>query len=38
MNIVPIYPYSVDAFVALGGQRDKSGYVNKTNLIETIKR
>ena len=38
MNIVLISLCLVDAFVALGGQRDKTGYVNKTNLIETIKR
>jgi hypothetical protein len=28
----------VDAFVALGGHADKSGSVNKTSLIETIKK
>ena len=38
MNIVLFSSCLVDAFVALGGQRDKTGYVNKTNLIETIKR
>ena len=30
--------FSVDAFVALGGNVDKSGAVSKTTLIETIKR
>ena len=30
--------YSVDAFVALGGNADKSGYVSKTNLMEIVKR
>lgn len=29
--------YSVDAFVALGGGADKSGYVAKNTLISTIK-
>ena len=30
--------YLVDAFVALGGKSDKSGYVSKTNLMEIVKR
>jgi hypothetical protein len=28
----------VDAFVALGGQPDKSGYVNKSVLMDIVKR
>ena len=28
----------VDAFVALGGKSDKSGYVNKSALMEIVKR
>jgi hypothetical protein len=39
MNIVIFFTnFSVDAFVALGGNVDKSGAVSKTTLIETIKR
>ncbi len=38
MNIVIFNNNSVDAYVALGGSIDRSGYVRKTNLIETIKR
>lgn len=30
--------YAVDAFVALGGHADKSGYVNKNVLMEIVKR
>ena len=30
--------YLVDAFVALGGGVDKSGFVSKTNLMEIVKR
>ena len=30
--------YAVDAFVALGGAADKSGYVNKSTLMEIVKR
>lgn len=30
--------YSVDAFVALGGKADKSGYVSKSSLMEIVKR
>lgn len=30
--------YTVDAFVALGGRADKSGSVNKSALMEIIKR
>jgi hypothetical protein len=30
--------YAVDAFVALGGLADKSGYVNKNMLMEIVKR
>jgi hypothetical protein len=33
-----ILNHLVDAFVALGGNVDKSGVVGKTSLIETIKR
>ena len=29
---------AVDAFVALGGKSDKSGYVNKSALMEIVKR
>jgi hypothetical protein len=36
-SIVTHWPYAVDAFVALGGGTDKSGYVSKTTLISTIK-
>jgi len=28
----------VDAFVALGGRADKSGFVNKSALMEIVKR
>ena len=38
-NIVKICVYClVDAFVALGGSIDKSNFVSKSNLIETIQR
>jgi hypothetical protein len=33
INIVILIIYLVDAFVALGGSADKSGYVRKTALI-----
>ena len=37
-NTVNVLHSLVDAFVALGGCLDKSGYVRKNNLIETIKK
>ena len=37
MNTVAFSLSLVDAFVALGGKTDKSGYVQKKTLIETIK-
>lgn len=33
INIVKFLIYLVDAFVALGGNADKSGYVRKSALI-----
>jgi hypothetical protein len=37
MNIVYFFIYIVDAFVALGGNSDQSGYVTKGTLIKTLK-
>ncbi len=36
--VLYIHNNVVDAFVALGGQPDKSGYVNKSKLMEVIKK
>jgi hypothetical protein len=32
-----IYIYKVDAFVAMGGNADRSGYVSKETIINIIK-